>query len=169
MLKRVVVGTALAAFLSVGISTAEGMKIAYVDMKSSLENTQSYQNGLKHWEALRIKKSKELEALGLKIQQAKKDILSQSMAMSSERLSQKQDELKDLAKAAARKQQDAQDELLAERNRLYEKAVSTFYKAVRNYGKKNGYDLILPKSNMIFASPSLDVTADITKILDKKE
>jgi Skp family chaperone for outer membrane proteins len=39
---------------------------------------------------------------------------------------------------------------------------------VRDYGKKNGYDLILPKSNMIYAGEALDVTADITKLLDKK-
>jgi len=169
MLKKMLMGVALASLLSVGISTAEAAKIAYVDVKSSVENTKAYQSGLKHLEAMKNKKLKELEALAAKINQAKKDILSQSMAMSPERLSQKQNELKELGKAATRKQQDAQDALVAEKNRLDEKVVSAFYQVVRDYGKKNGYDLILPKSNMIFVSPALDVTADITKLLDKQQ
>jgi len=73
-----------------------------------------------------------------------------------------------LRKTAARKQQDAQEELIGEKNRLDQKVVSDFYQVVRDYAKKNGYDLIFPKSNMIYAGPALDVTADITKLLDKK-
>jgi len=168
MLKRVVLGSAMAAILSMGISTAEAAKIAYVDVKSSVENTKTYQNGLKRLEALKSQKLKELQSLKTKIDQAEKDMLGQSMAMSPERLSQKQSELKELRKSAARKQQDAQEELVGEKNRLDQKVVADFYEVVRSYGKKNAYDLILPKSNMIYANPGLDVTADITKLLDKK-
>ncbi len=168
MLKKMVMASALAAILGVSVSTAEAAKIAYVDVKSSVENTKTYQSGLKRLEALKSKKLKELQALKVKIDQAEKDVLGQSMAMSPERLSQKQSELKELRKSASRKQQDAQEELVGEKNRLDQKVVSDFYQVVRDYGKKNGYDLILPKSNMIYANPSLEVTADITKLLDKK-
>lgn len=168
MLKKMVMASALAAILGVSVSTAEAAKIAYVDVKSSVENTKTYQSGLKRLEALKSKKLKELQALKAKIDQAEKDVLGQSMAMSPERLSQKQSELKELRKSASRKQQDAQEELVGEKNRLDQKVVSDFYQVVRDYGKKNGYDLILPKSNMIYANPSLEVTADITKLLDKK-
>jgi len=168
MLKKMVMASALAAILGVSVSTAEAAKIAYVDVKSSVENTKTYQSGLKRLEALKSKKLKELQALKAKIDQAEKDVLGQSMAMSPDRLSQKQSELKELRKSASRKQQDAQEELVGEKNRLDQKVVSDFYQVVRDYGKKNGYDLILPKSNMIYANPSLEVTADITKLLDKK-
>jgi len=167
MLKKVVLGAVAAAMLGVSMANAEATKIAYVDVKSSVENTTAYKNGLKHLNALKNKKLKELQALKTQMDQAEKDILGQSMAMSPERLAQKQDELKELRKNAARKQQDAQEELVAEKNRLDQKVVSDFYSVVRDYGKEKGIDLILPKSNMIYASSALDITADITKILDK--
>jgi len=167
MLKKVVLGAVAAAVLGVSIANAEVTKIAYVDVKSSVENTTAYQDGLKRLNALKNKKLKELQALKTQMDQAEKDILGQSMAMSPERLTQKQDELKELRKSAARKQQDAQEELVAEKNRLDQKVVSDFYTVVRDYGKEKGIDLILPKSNMIYASSALDITADITKILDK--
>jgi len=168
MLKKMVVASALAVMLSTGLTVAEAAKIAYVDVKSAVENTKAYEIGLKGLKALKAKKLSELKALKEKIDQAEKDILSQSMAMSPERLLQKQSDLKELRKTAVRKQQDAQEELTGEKNRLDQKVGSDFYQVVRDYGKKNGYDLILPKSNMIYTGPSLDVTADITQLLDKK-
>jgi len=168
MLKKIMMGSVLVVMLSMGLTVAEASKIAYVDVKSSVENTKAYQVGLKRLEALKSKKLNELKALKVKIDQAEKDVLAQSMAMSAERLSQKQSDLKELRKTAARKQQDAQEELIGEKNRLDQKVVSDFYQVVRDYAKKNGYDLIFPKSNMIYAGPALDVTADITKLLDKK-
>ena len=169
MLKKIILSGVVASISMAWMVSAEASGIAYVDVKSSVENTKTYQNGIKHLEALKAQKLKELRALKAKIDQAEKDILGQSMAMSPERLSQKQSELKELRKSAARKQQDAQEELVGEKNRLDQKVVGDFYKVVRAYGKKKGYDLILPKSNMIYASPALDVTADITKILDQKK
>lgn len=168
MLKKMLVASALAVMLSIGVTAAEAAKIAYVDVKSAVENTKAYQVGLKHLEALKSKKMDELKGLKIKINQAEKDVLGQSMAMSPEHLLQKQGDLKELRKTAARKQQDAQEELIGEKNRLDQKVVSDFYQVVRDYGKKNGYELILPKSNMIYTDASLDVTADITQLLDKK-
>ncbi|MDX8398050.1 MAG: OmpH family outer membrane protein [Mariprofundaceae bacterium] len=169
MLKKMILGSAVVIAISLGAIQAQAAKLAYVDVKSSVENTKAYQSGLKHLEALKSKKLKELQALKVQMDKAEKDILSQSMAMSSDRLAQKQSKLKDLRKSAARKQQDAQEELVGAKNRLDQKVVGDFYQVVRSYGKKNGFDLILPKSNMIYASSALDVTADITKLLDKKK
>jgi len=85
MLKKMMIGSALAAMLSMGVTAAEAAKIAYVDVKSSVENTKTYQVGLKRLEALKSKKLNELRALKVKIDQAEKDVLGQSMAMSPER------------------------------------------------------------------------------------
>jgi Skp family chaperone for outer membrane proteins len=167
MFKKIILSGVATLISLMVVANAEAGGIAYVDVKSSVENTKAYQIGLKRLEALKSKKLKELRALKVKIDQAEKDILGQSMAMSPERLSQKQSDLKELRKSAARKQQDAQEELVSEKNRLDQKVVGNFYKVVRAYGKEKGYDLILPKSNMIYASPALDITGEITKLLDK--
>jgi Skp family chaperone for outer membrane proteins len=92
------------------------------------------------------------------------------MAMSPDALEQKQQELKDLRKDFSRKQQDAQEELLNEKNRLDQSLVSDFYNVVQAYGKQNHYDYIfMSKSAVIYANPDLDITPEITKLLDKKK
>ncbi|MDQ6991588.1 MAG: OmpH family outer membrane protein [Mariprofundaceae bacterium] len=169
MLKKFVWITLSVAMLSLGAITAEAGKIGYIDVKSAVENTKDYQNGLHHLEALKTKKLKELRALKTKINQSEKDILSQSMAMSQERLRQKQSALKELRKTAARRQQDAQEELVAAKNQLDQKVVGHFYEVARQYGKDNGFDLVLPKSNMIYVNEALDITPAITKLLDGKK
>jgi len=163
-------GVILAAgLLSAGSASAAELKIGFVDVKSAVENTKAYQQGLKRLEALTGKKQKELDALRAKIEQSEKDMLGQSMAMSPERLSQKQSELKELRKLYTRKQQDAQEELLGEKNKLDQGVVTKFYRVVDSYGKNNGFDLIMPKAQqlVLYGNPAHDVTADITKLLDQ--
>lgn len=160
--------SAVAMLVASGASAAEN-KIAYVDVKSAVENTKAYQAGLKSLEALKNVKQKELDALRTKINQSEKDIMGQSMAMSPDRLAEKQNELKDLRKSFARKQQDAQEELISKKNNLDQSVISDFYDVVRAYGKKHSFDLILPKSAIIYASDALDITGEVTKLLDKKK
>ena len=123
MYKKMNIRIALAAIASVivfGLTSAhaEGLKIGYVDMKSALENTTDHQKGMDQLKAMSAKKIKELTALGEQIRQAEKDLLSQSMAMSPDRLAMQQQELKQKRKVFQRKQQDAQEEIAVEKNRL---------------------------------------------------
>jgi len=158
-----------AALLPAGLASAAELKVGFVDVKSAVENTKAYQQGLKRLESLTSKKQKELDALREKIEQSEKDMLGQSMAMSPERLSQKQSELKEMRKLYTRKQQDAQEELVGEKNQLDQTVVIKFYKVVDEYGKSNGFDLILTNAQQIvlYSKPAHDITAEITKLLDK--
>jgi len=168
-MKSLLLVSSAAALLLASTATAAENKIAYVDVKSAVENTKAYQQGMKSLEALKNSKQKELDALRMKINQSEKDIMGQSMAMSPERLAQKQNELKELRKTFARKQQDAQEELIGKKNSLDQSVISDFYDVVRSYGKQNGFDLILPKSTIIYSSNKLDITGEVTKLLDKKK
>ena len=156
--------------LPAGLVNAAELKIGIIDVKSAFENTRAYQQGLNRLKALATKKQKELDALRVKIEQSEKDMLGQSMAMSPARLSQKQSEIKDLRKLYSRKQQDAQEEIVSERSKLDGRLGVKFKKALSEIGKKGGYDLILPKTQQIvlYSNPIHDVTAEITKILDKQ-
>ncbi|MFQ5581455.1 MAG: OmpH family outer membrane protein [Mariprofundaceae bacterium] len=150
-------------------SPLASMKVGIIDVKTAVENTAEHQKGQKRLESLKAKKLKELESLRSRISQAEKDLLGQSMAMSPDRLAQKQQELKELRKDFSRKQQDAQEELSASSNRLAQGILGKFFKIVKDYGKNNKFDLILPKSAVLYSGPKLDVTADITEQLDKKK
>jgi len=159
-----------ASVFSIGTASAADLKVGIVDVKSALENTSAYKQGFNRLKSLATKKQKELEALQQKIEQAEKDMLGQSMAMSPERLSQKQTEIKDLRKLYSRKQQDAQEELQSERSKLEGRMGMKFRAVLDEFGKKGGYDLILTKAPqfVLFSSSTHDVTPEITKLLDKK-
>ena len=153
--------------LPAALADAAEIKIGYVDVKSAFENTKAYQKGLNRLKALATNKQKELNALQSKIEQSEKDLLGQTMAMSPERLSQKQSEIKELRKLYSRKQQDAQDEIVSEQSKLQAAQGLKFQNALTEFGKKAGYDLIFSKAQLLYASPAGDVTAEITKLLDK--
>ena len=173
MYKRMNIRTALvltAAVLISGLTSAhaEGLKIGYVDMKSALENTSDHQKGMEQLKAMSANKIKELTTLGEQIRQSEKDLLSQSMAMSPDRLDMKQQELKQMRKIFQRKQQDAQEEVAVEKNRLEMSIGKKFQDALTEFGKKGGYDMLLAKPVFLYVDPKHDVTAEITKMLDKK-
>lgn len=147
---------------------AAEMKLAYVDIKVAMESTSVHSNGMKRLEALQHKKQKQLEAMRKRLSDLDKELQLQSMAMSNERRASKQQELVTLKKNYDRQLQDASDELKAEKRKLYTVLSGKFYDAIRAYGKTNEYDMIIPKSATIYTNSAYDITADITKILDKK-
>jgi len=154
-----------------GVSTvqAETLKLGYVDVKSAMENTADYKRGMKSLKAMQDQKVKELQALGGKISQQEKNLLGQSMAMSPDRLSQKQQELKLMRTEFQRKQQDAQEALSAEQNRIQMSIGAKFEKVVQSYGKKGAYDIIMPRPMFLYVDPKHDITADVTKLLDAEK
>jgi len=156
---------ALGVFVSGQASAAE-LKIGFVDVKSAIENTKQYRTGQNQLNSLKKAKQKSLKALSSRIAQMAKDLASQSMAMSPERLSRKQQDLNDMKKALKRKLQDAQEEMALERNRILSGINTKFGKKIREFGKKNGYDFILTRPAVLYYSPAHDVTQQVTKLLD---
>ncbi len=147
---------------------AEGLKIGYVDVKSALENTGDHQKGMEKLKTMSAKRIKELTSLGEQIRQAEKGLLSQSMAMSPDRLAVKQQELKQMRKVFQRKQQDAQEEIAAEKSRFERSIGKKFQQVLSDFGKKGKFDMILAKPVFLYVDPRHDVTAEITKMLDAK-
>jgi len=168
-LKMQALVASIAALSTFGLATAQAseLKIGYIDIKTALENTAEYQVGMKRLKALSDQKIKALRAFKEKINQAEKNLMSQSLAMSPENMSQKQLALKKMAKQFDRMQQDAQEELGAEKNRIEIASMSKFQKVVIAYGKDHQYDMIIPRPVFLYADPKNDITGDITKLLDK--
>ncbi|GMQ99719.1 MAG: hypothetical protein BMS9Abin18_0544 [Zetaproteobacteria bacterium] len=161
----------MAAILAMGVFTsgqvvAAELKIGFVDVKSAIENTKQYRAGQQQLEGIKKAKQKELETLKNRITQMDKDLTSQSMAMSPDRLSRKQQDINDMKKDFKRKLQDAQEAMTLERNRILQGINTKFGKKIREFGKKNGYDFILTRSSVLYVSPSHDVTTQVTKLLD---
>jgi len=167
-MKRMILIAFAAILLSSANALAAETKIAYVDIKTAMENTKAFTQAQKRMEALQSKKKKQLEAMRKKVADLDKELQMQSMAMSNEHLANKQDELNRLKTAFDRELQDAGGELKREKRKLDKTMYVKFYDVVRAYGKKHNFDIILPKSATIYTNGSHDITADITKLLDQK-
>lgn len=167
-MKKVMFTLLAISMMWAGQSSAAEMKIVYVDIKAAMENTKLYTSGMKRVEALQNKKKKELEAMRKRVTDLEKELQLQSMALSNERQTAKQQEFMAMRKDFERQVQDATDELKKEKMELDQKMYGKFYDAVRAYGKQHKIDLILPKATTVYASPAYDITADITKVLDAK-
>ncbi len=159
---------AVCIFGLASVQAAE-LKIGYIDIKSALESTAEYKQGMKRLQALSAKKVKALNVLKDKIAQEEKDLMGQSLAMSQEALAQKQRKLQEKVKTFKRMQQDAQEELAAEKNRMDIASMTRFQKVIRKYGKQHHFDMLMPRPVFIYADPKHDVTADIIKLLDAKK
>lgn len=163
----------LATLLMMGLgsvsATAGELKIGLIDLNVAMQNSKAYQQNMKRLEALQNKRLKELETLGSGISKAESELMGQSMAMSPDRLSQKQMEIKEQRKLYTRKQQDAQEEILGERDRLLQGLYNKASEVVAEYGKANHFDLIIAKPTVLYSSPAFDVTGEVTKLLDQKK
>ena len=167
-MKKITLLAVSASLLLASQSFAAEMRIGYVDIKAAMENTNTYTQGIKRVEALQNKKKKQLEALRKRVTDVEKELQMQSMAMSNEHQAAKQQEFMRLKKEFDRELQDAGEELKGEKRKLDQAMYGKFYDVVRAYGKDKKFDIIIPKSATIFANPAYDITADITKMLDKK-
>lgn len=162
---------ALLAFslLCAGSASAAELKIVYVDVKSAIENTAKFREGRQKLEGMKNDKQKELETLRDKINQMDKDLLNQSMAMSPDKLSQKQQQVDDLKTDFQRKLQDAQRAMELAQNRLYQEAFAKFGEKIQEFAARKGYDFILTKPSVLYFKPALDVTDEVTKLLDESK
>jgi len=150
-------------------ATAAELNVVFVDVKTAIENTAKFREGLQHLEGIKANKQKELESLRDKINQMDKDLLNQSMAMSPEKLSQKQQGLDDLKTDFQRKLQDAQRAMELEKNRLLQGVYTKFGEKIQEFAVKKGYDYILTKPSVLYVKPVHDVTAEVTKLLDESK
>jgi len=159
---------ALGLLASSELGAAE-LNVVFVDVKSAIENTQQFREGLQHLEATQKAKQKEIDALGEKITKLNNDLNTQRMAMSPERLSEKQQQVDDLKTDFQRKLQDAQRAVGLEKNRLLQGVYTKFGKKIQEFAAKKGYDYILTKPAVLYFKPAHDVTAEVTRLLDESK
>ena len=141
-IRMLIPGIVAFCLLAASTASAAEMKIVFVDVKSAIENTAQFRAGLEHLQSVKNDKQKELEALRNKINQMDKDLQNQSMAMSPEKLSEKQQKVDDMKTDFQRKLQDAQRAMELEKNRLLQGVYTKFGKKIKEFATKNGYDYI---------------------------
>ncbi|MCO6461803.1 MAG: OmpH family outer membrane protein [Saprospiraceae bacterium] len=155
------------ALITLGAATAQ--RVAIVDIARLLENMPEYSAAQKQLDELSATWRAEINAEMDKIKglynkyQAELPLLNDEMKKKREdEITNKEKEVRDLQKSRF----GADGSLFAKREELVKPIQDKVYKAIDDYAKERGYDLILDKSSaagVLFVSDAIDKTADIAK------
>ena len=166
MIKNVLIA-GLFALLSVGAASAQ--RVAVVDIAGLLENMPEYAAAQKQLDDLSATWRAEINAEMDKIKglynkyQAELPLLIDDMKRKREdEITNKEKEVRDLQRARF----GTDGALFAKREELVKPIQDKVYKAIDDYAKERGFDLILDKSSaagVLFVSDGIDKTADIAK------
>jgi len=143
---------------------AKDMKIGYVDIFkifNDYEKTKEYDEKL---EAKKNAAEKELEKKKEIIEklQGKLDLLKEGEKVKEEeRLSKEIKEYRDL-------EREALTDIKKERDEKMKDIVEDIDKIIKDYAKKNGFDIIINSSAVLYGVKAMDVTDEILKISNKK-
>ena len=125
--------------------------------RTKAQDVQLQQKGKQKEEELkaRVDQLKELQQ-GL----GKSELLNDQTRESKAReLEHKQDDLQNFRKSASR-------ELGRERDKLARDILTDVYSAIEEYGKTNGFTVILDQRSLTYAQSAVDVTDDVLKLLN---
>jgi len=167
-MKRVI-GLVLAASLLCAVpAMASGVKIGYVDMQHAL-NTCAAGIAAKKKIADEVKQYKStIESRKQALDKLKADLQKKSAVLSAEAKTEKQQEFQEKVKDFNRFTKDVQDEVQQKDADYTHKILSQLFKVVQQIGKKDGYTMVLEKSQgaVLYADEKIDMTPEVVKAYD---
>ncbi len=161
---------ALLTVISFAVSTAgaTGTKVGYINMQKVLASSNAGKEAQKAME----KKMKELKASFKKEEEAllalKKEIEKKSSAWSEEKKQEKAIEFQKMRRDLGVKQDDANLELKRLREKYIGPILKKLEKVIQEVAEKEGYTMIFPRSAIVYAADSVDLTNEIIKALNAK-
>jgi len=159
----VLVAAAMALAFSGG-AFAKDMKVAYVDVFkvfNDYKKTQDYESSLKVKQERQENRLKEKQD-EIKQMQGKLDLLKE------DEKAKERDKIENMAIDLQRDARKVAEDLQKERADKMKSLVADVDKIIAAYAKKNGYDLIVNKTAVLYADNSMDITGDITGIANKQ-
>lgn len=153
--------------LLVGALTANAQRFALIDMEYILKNIPAYERANEQLNQASKKWQNEVEKLAEKAKTMYKNYQSESVFLSEEQKSQKEEEIVNKEKEAAelRRQYFGPDgELYKKRESLMKPIQDEIYNAVKEIATQKGYSVVVDRASagsIIFASPSIDISNEV--------
>ena len=167
-LKRLLCFFALTMIFNFALSSqafSEELKIGYINLGKTFdeyEKTQKYESKLGDEGET---KEKEREALVNKIRELKEEMV----LLSDKGKEEKQALIDEKIKALQEFDRDTRDDLRQKRDEMVRDILEEIDEIIQDYGKKNGYTVILNDRVVIYGAETIDVTQDIIDVLNKKD
>ena len=147
--------------------TASAQKFALIDMEYILKNIPAYERATEQLNQTSKKWQSEVETLAKEAQTMYKNYQSETVFLSEEQKTKKEEEIVAKEKEAAelkRKYFGPEGELFKKRESLMKPIQDEIYNAVKELAEQKGYSVIVDRASatsIIFASPRIDISNEV--------
>jgi len=147
-----------------GNAFAKEYKIGYVDLAKVFEEYTKTKDAEKILE----EKGKAKEAERKKLIDEIRKLKDEQALLSDKAKAEKQGPIDEKVKTLQAFDMKTRDDLMKERNDLLGGILKDIEKVVADYSKETGYDIILNSRTLLYGAEQYDVTAEISKRLNKQ-
>lgn len=172
MIKRILTVMVMAMVLPLA---ASAQKFAFVDMEYILDRIPAYERATEQLNQLSKRWNAEIDALALEAQNMYKSYQNESLFLSEEQKSKRENEIIEKEKQATelrRQYFGVEGELQKKQESLMAPIQDEIYEAVKQISEKDGYQVVVDRSSaqsVIFASPKIDISRQVLAKLGYSE
>jgi len=151
--------------LNYSSTDAEEIKIGYINLSKTFDEYEKTQQHEKSLEQRSDKKEKERQKLVEDIKKLKDEMV----LLSDKGKEEKEPIIDEKIRNLQEFDKETRDELRQERDEIVRDILREIDKVIQDYGKKNGYTVILNDRVLVYGNETIDITQDIIDILNKKK
>lgn len=156
--------------LPVSVFAQSGQKVGIVDLQKALAATDSGKEAQKQYESEVKRLQGQLDGKKSEYEKMQQSYQKQKASLNDKARAEKEEQLGNTEKELKRTFQDSQDALRRKNAQLVGDLVNKMRMIVEDYGKSNGYSVILDRSGqgILYNDPSSDLTDQIVKAFNSK-
>ncbi len=168
VLAMAVVGLLLSAAGVARAGQAATLKIGVVDIQGVLEQSQRGQAAKQKLAQERTGRQKELEGKQQEVQKLQADFEKQSPVLSDAAKREKSEAIQRKAREVQRMFEDASRDFEKKVREAEMDVTREIFSVIQEYGKDQGFSVILERSTVVYVAGAVDLTSEIVKRFDTK-
>jgi outer membrane protein len=161
-------GLALVAMWGGPAWTAQSLKIGVVDVQQVLNQSQRGQVVKQKLEQERIGRQKDLDTRQQELVKLQGEYEKQAPVLSEQAKREKKEGLERRFRDARRIAEDANRDFDKKVREAEMETTREIFAVIQEYGKDQGFSVILERSSIVFGAAAVDVTAEVIKRYDGK-
>jgi len=154
--------------LASGAQGAQAIKLGVVDVQQVLNQSQRGMAIRAKLDQERATRQKELDAKQQELVKLQQDLEKQASVLSEQAKRDKREALERRVRDARRLAEDANRELEKRIREAEVEVTREIFSVIQEFGRDQGYTVVLERSNIVFSAQTVDVTPDVIKRFDAK-
>jgi outer membrane protein len=147
---------------------AQALRVGVVDVQQILNQSQRGQMLKQKLEQERTGRQKELDGRQQELVKLQAEFEKQAPVLSEQAKREKKESIERRVRDARRVAEDANRDFEKKVREAEMETTREIFAVIQEYGKDQGFSVILERSSLIFSAASVDVTSDVIKRYDAK-